>query len=268
MKILLTNDDGVLSTGIRIMSRPLADRGWLTAVVAPDRERSGMGHAITVGTPVRVHALDPGTFAPEVAAYACDGTPTDCVTIGLDMLFQQADFVVSGINQGPNMGDDLTYSGTVSAAMEGVILGRPAVAVSLACKPKDAHKHNMTAALAAMSVLSYIEKKGLPENTLLNVNVPNVLLKDLKGFKLTQRGIRKYRDKFTPMKDPHGKDCYWIAGRIEDESIEGTDVTAVAEGYVSVTPVQIDLTNYPLLDAMRADNAAKQLDEGLKIAAK
>ena len=268
MKILLTNDDGVISTGIQMMSRLLSDKGWLSAVIAPDRERSGTGHSITVGHPVRVHPLDPGMFSSNVSAYSCDGTPTDCVNIGLDLLFPQTDFVVSGINQGPNMGDDVTYSGTVCAAMEGVILGRPSIAVSLACDHSGGFRHNMTAALAAMSVIAYAERTPLPEGTLLNVNVPNELIRNIKGFKLTRRGTRKYRDKFTTMKDPHGKDCYWIGGRIEDKMEEGTDVAAVAEGYVSVTPIQIDMTNYALLDEMIYRNVAAELDETLRATGK
>ncbi|MDR1137603.1 MAG: 5'/3'-nucleotidase SurE, partial [Synergistaceae bacterium] len=192
MKILLTNDDGIISQGIQIISRMLADKGWLAAVVAPDRERSGMGHAITVDRPIHAHPLDPGMFSAEVPAYSCDGTPTDCVTIGLDMLFPSADCVVSGINQGPNLSDDVTYSGTVCAAMEGVILKRQSIAVSLCSKPGDSFKHNMTAALAAMAILEYVEKNPLPLGVLLNVNVPNELIKNIKGFKLTQRGKREY----------------------------------------------------------------------------
>ncbi|MDR3331368.1 MAG: 5'/3'-nucleotidase SurE [Synergistaceae bacterium] len=265
MKILLTNDDGVISTGIQILSRSLADREWLMAVVAPDRERSGMGHAITSGVPVRVHPLDPGMFSPGVTAYSCDGTPTDCVTLGLDLLFPDADFVVSGINQGPNMGDDVTYSGTVCAAMEGVILGRPAVAVSLCCKPNDSFRHNTTATLAALAVLEYVERTGLPNDTLLNVNVPNEFMKNIKGFKLTRRGHRRYVDKFTTIKDPHGKDCYWIGGRVEDKREDGTDITAVDDGYVSVSPIAMDMTNYPLLDEMRGKGVDVLLAKSLKL---
>lgn len=268
MKILLTNDDGVISTGIQMMSKLLADKGLLSAVVAPDRERSGTGHSITVGHPVRVYPLDPGMFAADVSAYSCDGTPTDCVNIALDLLFPQTDFVVSGINQGPNMGDDVTYSGTVCAAMEGVILGRPSIAVSLACKPGDSFRHNMTAALATMSIVNYIEKNPLPAGVLLNINVPNEFIRNIKGFKLTRRGTRKYKDKFTIMKDPHGKDCYWIAGRIEDKMEEGTDVTAVAEGYVSVTPIHIDMTSYDTLGEMQIKGVEDQLNESLKATGK
>ncbi len=126
----------------------------------------------------------------------------------------------------------------------------------------------MTAALAAMSVIAYAERTPLPEGTLLNVNVPNVLIRNIKGFKLTRRGTRKYRDKFAVMKDPHGKDCYWIGGRIEDKLEEGTDVAAVAEGYVSVTPIQIDMTNYALLDEMTHKNVAAELDATLRTTGK
>ena len=265
MKILLTNDDGVISQGIQIISRMLADKGWLAAVVAPDRERSGMGHAITVEHPLHVHPLDPGMFSAEVPAYSCDGTPTDCVTIGLSMLFPSADCVVSGINQGPNMGDDVTYSGTVCAAMEGVILKRQSVAVSLCSKSGDSFKHNMTAALAAMAVLEHVEKNPLPPGVLLNVKVPNELIKNIKGFKLTQRGKREYINKITCVKDPRGNDSYWVAGEISDERNEGTDVTAVNDGYVSVTPISMDMTDYDLLVDMRSGSLDKKFDKFLNI---
>jgi 5'-nucleotidase len=269
MKVLLSNDDGVISQGIQILSKLLADRKRLSAVVAPDRERSGAGHSITVGQPVRVHPLDPGMYPAGVSAYSCDGTPADCVGIGLDLLFPQADFVVSGINQGRNLGDDVLYSGTVSAAMEGVILGRPAIAVSLCIGDGgDAFSHNMTAAITSMAVLDYVEKTGLPEGVMLNINVPNVLMKDIKGFKLTNRGKRNYRDKFTCAKDPRGKDCYWITSEVTDEYADGTDVTAVSEGYVSVTPLYLDMTNYALLYDMKSTGVDEILSKSLKRNAK
>jgi 5'-nucleotidase len=264
MKVLLSNDDGVISQGIQMISKLLADRGWLAAVVAPDRERSGMGHAITVGQPVRVLPLDPGMYPVGVSAYSCDGTPSDCVSIGLDLLFPNVDFVVSGINQGPNLGDDVLYSGTVNAAMEGVILGRPAVAVSLCSKPGDSANHNMTAAIAGMVVIDYVEKTPLPEGVMLNVNVPNVLLKNIKGFVLTGRGTRDYRNKFTCVKDPRGRDCYWMSGDVVEKQVDGTDVTAVSEGYVSVTPVYIDMTNYALLYDMKSSGVEEVLSKSLK----
>ncbi|MDR1965942.1 MAG: 5'/3'-nucleotidase SurE [Synergistaceae bacterium] len=266
MKILLTNDDGVVSQGIQIISRILAEKGWLSAVVAPDRERSGMGHAITVDRPLRVRPLDPGMFAPGVSAYSCDGTPTDCVAIGLDALFPGADFVVSGINQGPNLSDDVTYSGTVGAAMEGLVMGRQAVAVSLASASRDRFKHNTTAALAATIVLEHVKENPLPENVLLNINVPNELMKNIKGFKITKMGHRKYVDKIACLKDPHGNDTYWIAGRVDDTREQGSDVTAVSDGYVSVTPVRMDMTDYAMLDEMRSQGLGEKFSEMLNVA--
>lgn len=263
MKILLTNDDGVNSVGIQAIARELSGRGMLAAVVAPDRERSGMGHAITVTKPVRVNLLEHGAFPDGAPVYSCDGTPTDCVTIGLDLLFPHADFVVSGANQGPNLGDDVTYSGTVCAAMEGVILKRPSLAISLTSTPTDSVKHNETAAFATIAVLDYLESNPLPEGVLLNVNVPNRPLSEIRGFQLTRRGIRRYVEKFTSMKDPHGRDCYWISGKIDDVFEEGTDVTAVAQGFISVTPIHMDMTQYSLLDEMKAVGFESRLDSAI-----
>lgn len=268
MKILLTNDDGVVSGGIRVMSRMLHERGLLAAIIAPDRERSGCGHSMTMGTPVRTFPLDPGMFTSEVTSYSCDGTPTDCVNLGLDLLFPHADFVVSGINQGSNMGDDITYSGTVCAAMESVILGRPAIAVSLCCDDTIGFRHNTTAALVAMTILDHISEHPLPPETFLNINVPNLLIPQIKGFKITRRGTRRYRDKFMTIKDPHGKDCYWIGGKPEDAMDEGTDIKAVADGYVSITPLRVDMTDHAYIDTMIANGDDKILDDTLKNAGK
>lgn len=263
MKILLTNDDGVNSAGIQSLAYELAARGNLTAVIAPDRERSGMGHAITVTRPVRVNLLEHGAFPDGASVYSCDGTPTDCVTIGLDLLFPQADFVVSGPNQGPNLGDDVTYSGTVCAAMEGVILGRPSLAVSLASEQADGVKHNASASFATLAVLDYLAESPLPEGVLLNVNVPNKPISEIKGFRLTRRGIRRYMEKFTNMKDPHGRDCFWISGKIDDVIDEGTDVTAVKQGFISVTPIHMDMTLYSLLEKMKTSGVENRLTGAL-----
>ncbi|MCL2684386.1 MAG: 5'/3'-nucleotidase SurE [Synergistaceae bacterium] len=252
MKILLTNDDGVISQGIRTLSKMLNEKGWLESVIAPDRERSGIGHAVTVDRPVRVRPLDPGMFASSVPAFSCDGTPSDCVTIGLEALCPSADFVVSGINEGPNLADDVTISGTVSAALEGVMSGHPAIAVSLCVKRGENFKHNTTAALAAMAIIGFVEQNPLPSGVMLNVNVPNDLIRNIKGFRITHRGIRKYVNKVTSLKTPFGGDAYWIAGKPQDEMEDGTDVTAVNEGYISVTPLQLDLTQYDLLREMRS----------------
>jgi 5'-nucleotidase len=266
MKILLTNDDGVTCQGIQVISGMLSEKGWLGAVVAPDRERSGAGHSITVDRPLRIHPLDPGMFPSEKPAYSCDGTPTDCVAIGLDALFPTADFVVSGVNQGPNISDDVTYSGTVCAAMEGILMGRPAIAVSLCLDGNDRFKHNITAALAAMAVLSEVEKNPLPPDVLLNVNVPNELIKNIKGFRITKRGKRKFKNKIACLKDPRGNDSYWIAGEAAEEHEEGTDVTAVSEGYVSVTPIKMDMTDYSMFDDMSSRNLGEKFARNLNLA--
>jgi 5'-nucleotidase len=243
----------------------LSEKGWLAAVVGPDRERSGAGRSITVDRPVRVRPLDPGIFASTVPAYSCDGTPTDCVNVGLSSLFPSADCVVSGINQGPNMSDDVTYSGTVCAAMEGLTRGRQSVAVSLCSKNSDSFRHNMTAALVAMAVLEYIEKNPLPAGAMLNVNVPNLLIKNVKGVKLTHRGRRSGGGDVITVKDPHGNDSYWITGATGYEYEEGGDVSAVNDGYVSVTPIQLDMTHYDLLVDMRSRDVDSKLTRTLKL---
>jgi 5'-nucleotidase len=266
MKILLTNDDGVISQGIHLLSKMLDEKGWLEAIIAPDRERSSIGHAVTVDRPIRVHPLDPGMFEPDVSAFSCDGTPSDCVTIGLEALCPSADFVVSGINDGPNLGDDVTLSGTVSAAMEGVMLGRPAIAVSLCSKHGENFKHNTTAALAVMAVVEYVLHHPLPKDVMLNLNVPNDFIKNVKGFKMTHRGIRKYKDSATHIKTPSGSDAYWITGKSPQErEEEGSDVTAVNNGYISVTPLQLDMTQYDLLAEMRAQEIDKTFARSLKM---
>ena len=259
MKVLLTNDDGVVSPGIQIMARILADRGKLSGVLAPDRERSGTGHAITMTHPVKIWLLEQGMFPSSAPAYACDGTPTDCVTIALEDVFTDADFVMSGINQGPNLGDDITYSGTACAALEGLVLERNAMAISLCSKPGDLACHNTTAAAVGIRLLEYIETEPLPEGIMLNVNVPNLPLRNLRGVAVTKRGHRRYTEKLTKIKDPKGRDCYWIGGSIEDGFEEGTDVWAVHSGYVSITPVHLDMTHYGTVESMISKNAEKIL---------
>lgn len=264
MNVLLTNDDGVVSTGIRVMSRMLIEKRMLEGVIAPDRERSGTSHSMTMGSPVRVFPLDPGMFSSEVSSYSCDGTPTDCVSLGVDMLFPHADFVLSGINQGANMGDDVTYSGTVCAALEAVVLGRPAMAVSLAFDDSERFRYNTTAALVAMVLLEHLEAYPLPAGTFFNVNVPNLLLPQVRGFKLTKLGHRRYVDKFRTIQDHRGKECYWISGRIEDEHEEGTDITAVAEGWVSITPICTNMTSFEALDQLSSTDLISTLDAAIK----
>jgi len=165
--------------------------------------------------------------------------------------------VVSGINRGPNLGDDLTYSGTVSAAMEGVILGLGAIAFSLDCHENDQEQHYETASSVAGALIDFIRSNPLPRGVLLNVNVPNVPLSLLRGVRVTRKGVRLYEGKVTRFTDPGGRTYYWVAGRPEDQLEEGSDVWAAANGYVSVTPVHMDMTHFPSIETLTADGAEK-----------
>lgn len=227
--LLLTNDDGVHATGLRALARALADLGdvW---VVAPEREQSACGHALTLHRPLRVVEARERWFA-------VNGTPSDCVNLGvLGFLPEPPVLVVSGINHGSNLGDDVTYSGTVSAAMEGTLLGVPSIAMSLV-DGGDFDAAGEVARLVAMRVLV----EGLPRKTLLNVNVPAGVL---RGVRLTRLGHRVYSEKIVEQADPRGRTHYWIgAGAPRWEALEGTDMGAVHEGYTALTPLHLDLTN-------------------------
>lgn len=263
MKILLTNDDGILSAGIRCIARDLETEGLLFATLAPDRERSGVGHAMTITRPVAAHRVALGSFPTKAPAMACDGTPTDCVVLATEHFFKEADFVVSGINQGANLGDDITYSGTACAALEGVIADKGAMAVSLCMRSTDEHIHNETASSVALTILNWVIETPLPKGLMLNVNVPNIALHNLKGIQITHQGKRRYRDKLRPVHDPHGRDLFWIGGRIEDCLSEGSDVLAVTQGYASLTPIQLELTDYPCLKSFRNNTLGDHLSARL-----
>jgi 5'-nucleotidase len=232
--ILVTNDDGVHAPGIAVLAETLRALGRVV-VIAPDRDRSAVGHALTLHAPLRADPIGPDLFA-------VDGTPTDCVNLGVHGLIEASfDLVVSGINQGPNLGDDITYSGTVSAAMEATLMGVPAMAVSLdgdaSCRA-DFCKAGRVAKALAEEVLHY----GLPRDTFLNVNVPGG---DIRGMRLTRQGRRRYRAMVVEKQDPRGRKYYWLGnGGCEFDRIEGTDCHALGEGYISVTPLHLDLTNY------------------------
>lgn len=247
MKILLTNDDGIFAPGISVMATWLDNRNYDSFVVAPNRERSSIGHAITLHRPLRLWRVENGPYPVGYKSYACDGTPSDSVVLGVEELVPQTTLVVSGINRGPNVADDLTYSGTVSAAMEGVILGCPAIAVSLNWTREDPEEHFETAAETVCSIIQWIEKNPLPKGVLLNVNVPNVPLNMIKGVRVTRKGVRIYEGKVTKLQDPHGRAYFWISGRPEDRLVEGCDVWALSRGYVSVTPIHMDMTCYDCL---------------------
>lgn len=239
--ILVSNDDGIRSEGILKLASALKRLGTVY-IVAPDRERSAASHSLTLHRPLRVESV--GT-----RMYAVDGTPTDCVTLAVNggILPVRPDIVVSGINRGGNLGEDVTYSGTVSAAMEGTLLGIPSIAFSLAAR----ENFDFTPAAAfAVRLVRFIFKKGMPKDTLLNVNVPNK--KNIKGYKITRQGKRFFSDAIVEKVDPRGKKYYWIGGDMQRwEGGEDTDFHAINKGYISITPVHLDLTNYSSLSELR-----------------
>lgn len=242
MIFLLTNDDGIHSRGLKALADGIRDMGDIT-VVAPDRERSAAGHSLTLHRPLRAHAVASGW-------YSVDGTPTDCINLGVfGILKKKPDLIISGINMGGNLGDDLTYSGTVSAAVEGCLLEIPSFAISLVVNNGD---HFDTAAGIAATVAEKMRRDGLTPRTCLNINVPDVPPDDLKGIRITRQGRKRYGDTIVEKKDPRDKTYYWIgSGEIMVEKGEGTDIEAVLQGYVSVTPLHTDMTDYSAMETLK-----------------
>lgn len=243
--ILVTNDDGVHSPGLISLFDVMKNLGD-AYVIAPDRERSAVSHALTMHRPLRVEEL-------RDHVYQINGTPTDCVAVGVNKILpERPAFVVSGINKGANLGDDITYSGTVSAAIESTIMGIPAFAVSLAIQKKTGSVHFETASNIALEIGKYILDSSLPYDTLLNVNVPDVHAPGIKGIKLTRQGKRVYNDSIQETFDPHGEKHYWIGGgKPYWEHGEDTDIQAVRDNYVSITPIHLDLTNFEALKFLK-----------------
>jgi 5'-nucleotidase len=242
MRILLSNDDGYLAEGLCTLARYLSEHADLT-VVAPDRNRSGASNSLTLEMPLRAHTMSNGFIK-------VDGTPTDCVHLAITgLLDEEPDMVIAGINHGANMGDDVLYSGTVAAATEGRFLGLPAIAISLAGSDPVYFE---TAAWVALALLKQIIERPLPRDTILNVNVPDVPQKDLKGFEATRLGQRHKSEPVVQQKDPRGRSIYWVgpAGAEQDAGV-GTDFYAVNNGFVSVTPLQIDLTRYDRIEELK-----------------
>ena len=234
MKILVSNDDGVNAQGLHCLSEALCSLGEVI-VVAPDRNRSGASNSLTLENPIRVETLETGK------RYSVKGTPTDCVHFAVNKLLDPwPDIVVSGINHGANLGDDVIYSGTVAAATEGRHMGLPAVAVSLV-----GETHFASAAHYACLLVSRLRTHPLPSDQILNVNVPDLPLEQIKGIKVTRLGNRHRGEKMIVMQDPRGKPVYWIGppGEKQDAG-EGTDFHAIEQGYVSITPLQVDMTAY------------------------
>ena len=241
VRLLLCNDDGIHSEGLRALEEALAPFGTIY-VVAPDREQSAASHAVTLQRPLRVEQLGPRRFA-------VDGTPTDCVLLAVNGLLREErpDFVISGINRGHNLADDVHYSGTVSAAMEATLLGIQAIAVSLGGnEPWD---FGPAAAFTA-ELLHSLRHMTLPRNTLLNVNVPPLPKDLIKGVQLTRQGKRRYGDTIVEKVDPRGRKYYWIGGGERDmiDDGGGTDVGAIAGDMISITPLHLDLTSYSSFD--------------------
>ncbi len=243
MRILVSNDDGCQAPGIASLAAALGEIAEVT-VVAPDRDKSGSSHSLTLKNPLYIHRLANGFMSVE------GGTPSDCVHVAITgLLKQEPDMVVSGVNAGPNMGDDVLYSGTVAAAVEGRHLGYPAIAVSMASHDPQ---HFDTGAEMARRLVEHLRRHPLPADTILNVNVPDVSPADILGFKAVRLGNRHKAEPVIVDKDPRGRTIYWIgpAGPEQDAG-PGTDFHAVREGFVSVTPLQVDLTRYPTLDALQ-----------------
>ena len=249
MHILVTNDDGVWAPGLLALAQEMRKLGTVT-VLAPDRNWSVSGHVKTLDHPLRVRET---TLADGSTAFTSDGAPSDCVALALLGLVEPTDLVVSGINPSPNLSHDVTYSGTVTAAMEAAIANVKGIAVSLNGPEasKDALDYG-TAAIVARRVVERVMEDGLAEGVILNINVPYLKEPDLKGYLITRQGLRVYRDALDRRLDPRGRPYYWIGGEGHtDVNEEGTDVGALTEGYVSITPLQLDLTNYRAMDRLR-----------------
>lgn len=243
MRILLSNDDGYQARGLRVLAENLSDLATVT-VVAPDRNQSGVSNALTLDSPLRIEQVGPNV-------YCVNGTPSDSVHVAITgLLDSEPDMVVSGINHGANLGDDVLYSGTVAAAMEGRFLGLPAVAVSLVL---DGSEHFATAVEVTRALIRQMTDHPLPQDTILNVNVPDVPYAELKGISATRLGFRHKSEPVIKALDPKNQPIYWIgpAGAGQDAG-PGTDFHAISAGCVSVTPIKTDLTDHRSLDPLNS----------------
>jgi 5'-nucleotidase len=263
MNLLISNDDGIFAMGVRTLANTLATAGHQVTVVCPDRERSATGHGLTLHDPIRAEVVE-SAFHPSVKAWACSGTPSDCVKLALGALLESPpDMVLSGINHGANLGTDVLYSGTVSAAMEGTLEGIPSIAFSLVGYTSQSFQ---PAADFAETLVKHLQQHPLPHHTLLSVNVPGVPQHEIVGVMMTRQGVRRYFDIFEKRTDPRGKTYYWLSGEVvedidetEPESPEMaslkasgtdlewfrqtlTDVQAIRQNYITITPLQYNLT--------------------------
>jgi len=247
VRILVTNDDGINAEGIKQLVDGLSELGDIF-VLAPAEEKSACGHGITVHYPIKVNKF---SFAKNITAWSIKGTPADCVKLGVTTLLKEKpDIVVSGINKGPNLGTDVLYSGTVSGAIEAIVLGIPAMAISLTSFSSDDFS---IAKIVAKKLCTDMLSKDLAPDTLLNVNVPSIDKSEIKGFKVTKLGERKYVNNFEHRTDPRGNDYYWLAGQVvpPEKKDEDLDVVAILNNYISITPIHFDLTNYRIMEQIK-----------------
>jgi len=243
MRILCTNDDGYLAHGLNVLARAARSLGEQVDVVAPDREQSATSHSLTLHHPLRARRARDG-------AIMVDGTPTDCVILAVgELLSDRPDIVLSGINHGANMGEDVLYSGTVAAAMEATVLGIPSIAISYTGRDPD-EIEGWEPTITAL--LERLIRDDFPSDTLLSVNLPSIPPGDVKGVRITSLGRRRYSDSLTRAQDPSGKEYFWIGGGTTNwTGPEDSDFMAVREGWISVTPLHLDLTSYDLLESVR-----------------
>lgn len=248
MKILVSNDDGIAANGIRSLTTALAKEHEVY-VIAPDRERSAAGHSLTLQTPLRVEELEP--FGGAKRAWVTTGTPGDCVKIGISAILSEIeapDIVISGINHGPNLGSDILYSGTVSCAMEGAMMGFPSIAVSLASL-KAEYENFTFASEFICSLLKKLKEFKFPSKTILNVNIPALDFEDIAGVAITELGQRMFTDNYEKRIDPRGKVYYWMAGQlIQQKADENTDISAIRNNKISITPVTYEMTRLSFMD--------------------
>lgn len=254
MKILISNDDGILANGIRALIEALAPCHDVY-VVAPDRERSAAGHSLTLHTPLRVEEVEPKYGAKR--CWMTTGTPGDCVKLAINAILseeEKPDLVISGINHGPNLGADILYSGTVSCAMEGAMMGYPSIATSLASMRNEYEDFKYTAAFIA-ELINRLDAYKIPPKTILNINVPGLEKDDIAGIAVTELGSRMFTDEYEKRVDPRGKVYYWMAGELITEPEDAsTDIAAVRNNMISVTPITYEMTR---------TNLMKELEESL-----
>ncbi len=257
MNILISNDDGILSNGIRALIEALSPYHDVY-VVAPDRERSAAGHSLTLHSPLRVEEIDPKYGAKR--CWMTTGTPGDCVKLAVNAILdknEKPDLVITGINHGPNLGSDILYSGTVSCAMEGAMMGIPSIATSLASLRNNYEDFSFASAFIA-ELVNRIKTYKIPPKTILNVNIPGLEKEDIAGIAITELGSRMFTDDYEKRIDPRGKVYYWMAGELINEPINAsTDIAAVRNNKISITPVTYEMTRTNIMEELK-ENLCKE----------